>query len=393
MTRLAAWVCVLALAVPVYAYLLYPGLLWLLTRRRRQAPVEPHGEWPLLCVTVPAYNEEGAIAATLDRVLAADYPPERRQILVVSDASSDRTDDIVLGYADRGVGLLRLPQRAGKTAAENAAWPHLHGDIVINTDASVRVDPGAFKALVRAFADPTVGVASSRDVSVASLGDTANVGEGRYVGYEMWVRGLETRLYGIVGASGSLYAIRAALHRTLVPEALSRDFAAALIAREQGYRAVSVENAICYVPRGTSLRREYRRKVRTMARGLETLWYKRHLLNPVRHGVFAWMLWSHKALRWLVPWSLVVATLGILVAAVGSPAARVLAVPVVAVLLMGGLGWLMAEHRPPRALALPAYLVSGTVAALHAWIKALSGELNPVWEPTRRAPTVSQAGR
>lgn len=95
------------------------------------------------------------------------------------------------------------------------------------------------------------------------------------MGYEMWVRELETRVFGIVGASGCLYAIRRALHMSFLPDVLSRDFGAALVAREEGYRAVSVPAATCYVPRSASRRRDYARKVRTMVRGIETLWYKR----------------------------------------------------------------------------------------------------------------------
>src|SRR2546430_10907638 len=127
----------------------------------------------------------------------------------------------------------------------------------------------------------------------------------------MRVRDLETQLDGIVGASGCLYAIRKDLHVRFMPEHLSRDFGAALVAREQGYRAVSVPAAVCYVPRSMSFRREYRRKVRTMARGLRTLWYKRTLLNPRSHGLFAWMLWSHKLCRWLTPWLLVLGTVAL----------------------------------------------------------------------------------
>src|SRR5207245_7201651 len=103
-----------------------------------------------------------------------------------------------------------------------------------------------------------------------------------YVGYELWVRDLETSLSGIVGASGWLCAIRRDLHMHTRPDGLSRDFGSALVAREHGYRAVSVPAAVCYVPRSNSLRREYRRKVRTMARGLRTLWHKRSLLSPRR---------------------------------------------------------------------------------------------------------------
>src|SRR5690606_27846349 len=124
-----------------------------------------------------------------------------------------------------------------------------------------------------------------------------------YVGYEMWIRDLETRVAGIIGSSGCYYAIRPELHRLPLPEALSRDFSSALHAREHGYRAVSVPQATCAVPRGTSLKKEYRRKVRTITRGMQTLWYKRHLLDPVRYGSFAWMLWSHKICRWMLPWA------------------------------------------------------------------------------------------
>ena len=157
----AVWIGAASLAIGVYAYVGYPAALWGLAalRRRRPQPAVP-AEWPLITMTVPAYNEEASIAQTLEQLLGADYPADRRQILVVSDASSDRTDEIVLGYADRGVELLRLPQRGGKTAAENAARPRLRGEIIINTDASVRVRPDGIKPLVRALLDPTVGVAS-----------------------------------------------------------------------------------------------------------------------------------------------------------------------------------------------------------------------------------------
>ena len=387
----AGWLLLgLGAALFGYAYAGYPLALWIVGQLRGRRPAVPApAEWPLLSVVVPAYNEEGAIARTLDRILAADYPAERRQVLVVSDCSSDRTDDIVRGYADRGVELLRLPERRGKTAAEQAAFARLRGDVIINTDASVRIHPQALRALTSAFADPTVGVASSRDVSVGAADDTANIGEGGYVGYEMWVRGLETRVYGIVGASGSLYASRSMLHRSAVPDALSRDFASPLLAREQGYRSVSVAEAVCYVPRASSLKREYRRKVRTMTRGLETLWHKRSLMNPLRYGAFAWMLLSHKLVRWLVPPAMLLGLVGLALLAPFSLVARLLLLLAVAGAAAGLLGWFWPrEDDIPRPLAIPAYIGSALVASLQAWTKALGGELNPVWEPTRRRTPV-----
>ncbi len=392
MTLLAGVLLTGSLGLGLYAYLGYPAILKLLSlfggpppRGRSPARVDGSSEWPFISITVPVHNEAAVIAGTLERILELDYPVARRQILVVSDASTDGTDDIVRRFAERGVDLLRLAERRGKTAAENAARPYLKGEIIVNTDASVRIHPQAVTHLVAAFADPSVGVASACDVSVANLDARINPGEQTYVGYEMWVRELETKGWGIVGASGCLYAIRRDLHMSCMPEALSRDFGAALVACEHGFRAVSVPAAICYVPRSTSLRGEYRRKVRTMARGLRTLWYKRVLLNPGRYGVFAWMLWSHKLSRWLVPWMALpmVATLAWL-APQHLWAGASLILGAVAT-LAAALGWLWPDTKPlPRVIAWPAYAVSGNVAALHAWLRALGGQGTALWEPTRR---------
>ena len=392
MMFLAEVVIAIALTLCLYTYVGYPLILRILSGSRRSRSVQPPGgsfrAWPRISIVIPVYNEAAIIANTLERILAIDYPSDRRQILVVSDASMDATDDIVMGLAPRGVELLRLRQRCGKTGAENAARPHLTGEIIINTDASVRIDEAAVKHLVRAFDDPSVGVASGRDVSVSNLDDHLNPGEQAYVGYEMWVRDLETSLSGIVGASGCLYAVRRDLHMSSMPEGLSRDFAAALMARERGYCAVSVTAAICYVPRGTSLRREYVRKVRTMARGLRTLWHKRILLSPSRHGRFAWMLWSHKLCRWLTPWTVLLAAAAV---AALTPrhwwAATTLAAGGAAAFLTA-IGWIWPEGRPlPRLIALPSYAVSGNIAVLHAWIRAVGGRGTALWEPTRRGLT------
>ncbi|HXW97565.1 MAG TPA: glycosyltransferase, partial [Gemmatimonadales bacterium] len=209
-----------------YAYLAYPALLRLFGSFRSAPPAPADTpEWPLISIVVPAYNEEQAIRRTIESLLALDYPAGRRQILILSDASSDGTDDVVRSYADRGVELLRLPTRSGKTAAENAALPLIRGEIVVNTDATIRILPESLKPLIRTFQDPTVGVASGRDLSVGDVTIEASGGESGYVGYEMWVRSLETRLGSIVGASGCFYAIRRPLHVIEVPPALSRDFA------------------------------------------------------------------------------------------------------------------------------------------------------------------------
>src|SRR5690349_10095839 len=179
---------------------------------------------------------------------------------------------MVREYRDQGIELLRLPVRKGKAAAARAAGAVSGGEVVVNIDATVRVPSTSLKPLVRVFQDPEIGVASGRDVSVGRVVDEGTGAESGYVDYEMWVRALETRVDSIVGASGCFYAIRASIYDSQFPETLSRDFASAFMAKEHGLRAVSVHEAICLVPRTPALDAEYRRKVRTMARGLETLW-------------------------------------------------------------------------------------------------------------------------
>ncbi len=373
-------------AVLGYAYVGYPLLLSVIARKRWPNGAEAQWEWPNITITVPVYNEERNLAQVLDALLCQDYPAEKRRILVISDASTDRTDDIARSYADRGVELMRLSQRRGKTAAENAADAAASGEIIVNTDATVRLLPSSLPTLVRAFADPTVGVASGRDVSVGARGTERNRGESGYVGYEMWVRRLETRFHSIVGASGCFYATRRHLYDGAFPEGLSRDFASAMIARRQGYRAVSVEEALCEVPRTTSLRSEFQRKVRTMARGLRTLWYMHALMNPMRYGRFAISLVSHKLLRWLPSLLAPLAVVGVAMLARD----HVLARWALAVLLLSGAGAMMVVRWPdririPSFLTFPAFGVASFAAGFFAWMHALSGRASAVWEPTRRA--------
>lgn len=379
-----------AVGVPMYTLAGYPLLLRALAAR--WVTLDLGGDpgsgpfLPAVTVVLPAYNEERQIGAAIEALLRLDYPRDQLQLLVVSDGSTDGTDEIVRGFAAEGVELLRVDERGGKTRAENLAAPRIRGELVINTDASIRLDPGSVRALVRRFRNPSVGVASGRDVSVGDVDVQANVGETGYVNAEMALRELETRVHGIVGASGSLYAIRRDLHLIPVPDGLSRDFSAALTAQRHGFRSVSVNDAVCFVPRTPSLQREYRRKVRTVTRGMQTLRHNRELLNPLRHGLFAWMLLSHKLCRWLIPWSLVLGAVGLAIhASTGAAWALALLAAAGAGLLLTLVAWRWPGERPlPRWLSLPAFVTLSNLAVLHATVNAMAGRRQAMWEPTRR---------
>ncbi|MDX1577290.1 MAG: glycosyltransferase family 2 protein [Gemmatimonadota bacterium] len=399
MTTLAVLLVAVPVATFAAAYVIYPAVLWVLVRVAGDTgPPWPPGDpdpWPRVSLLVPVYNEAEVIRGKIENLLALDYPPDRRQVVVVSDASDDGTDEIVQKFADRGVELVRVTERGGKTAAQNAAVQHLDGDIVVNTDATTRLAPDALKALIRPFQNPGVGVASGRNVSVGRETGPVAVGESRYVGYEMWVRELETRLGGIVGASGAYYAIRGELFSSMYPGELSRDFGTVLLARKLGYAAVTVHDAVCRVPRSGSIRGEMRRKTRTMTRGLETLWHFRELMNPFRFGTFSLRLGLHKLGRWstYLFYPLGLAALGWL--ALRVPVAAALFVPWVVVGIVGAVGLVWPEEAPglqrpvPRIVGLCGYFVAAGVAGAAAWYKALTGERNPIWEPTRRQDTTS----
>lgn len=339
--------------------------------------------WPEIGILVPAHDEADTLGEMLRRLLEADYPEARRQILVVSDNSTDGTDELVSGID--GVELLSLGRRHGKTRAQQAALERLRGEIVVNVDASIGVPPDSLKPLIRAFRDPTVGVASGRDVSVAGDGSREGSGEAGYVGYEMWVRRLETRRGSVVGASGCFYAARREVFAASLPEGTSRDFASVLVAREMGYRSVSVEEAVCLVPRTSSFGAEFRRKTRTMTRGLHTLWHLRRLLDPIRFGGFSFMLFSHKLCRWATLPAAPLALVGAVLLAGSGPAALTLAAAslsapalvLLAVRTEGRWPW-------PRPLLRALFPAAVAVAGVRAWAALLGGRARATWEPTRR---------
>ena len=377
------------LVIAVYAYAVYPSVLWVIGRLQPgAAPRELNDAWPTVTITVPVYNAVATIQTTLTRLLEIDYPRDKLQLLVLSDASEDGTDDVVREFAVRGVELVRAPKRRGKTAAENAAFLSARGEIIVNVDATVSVPAGSLKHLVRAFRDPTIGLASGRDVSVGSGGDARKGGEASYTNYEMWLRDLETRVGSIVGASGCFYGIRRCIHATALPPELSWDFASALVARQQGYRSVTVPDAVCLVPRTSAIRSELRRKARTMARGLSTLFHFRALMNPFRYGGFALMLISHKLLRW-VPYLLApagVLALGLL--ATRSSVAAVLLTIVALGLLSGAAAIRYGNSIRFKPFALAGFAVAAFSAGFLAWIDALRGTRMVTWDPTTR-PTVT----
>jgi glycosyl transferase family 2 len=387
MTVLASILIAAPIVMFVYAYLVYPVVLRIAAAGRPAlAPPNDPGEWPAITVVIAAHNAEQTIGRTLEHLLAADYPVERRQIIVASDASTDGTCAIVAGFASRGVELRHFDERGGKTVAENRVGGDVRGDVVIGTDASIVVPAASIKRLVRHFSDPSVGVVSGWAVAPGAESTAGANGDASYFQYEMRVRELEARLGGIIGAMGGLYAIRRELFQVPLPPYIARDFASTLVARERGFRSVIDRSAACLVGRSRSPLAEYDRKARTMVNGLDTLQHFGRLLDPMREGWYGFMLLSHKLCRWLVYLLAPAALLGLaLVADDLWPARIALAVAAVALLIaLIGLRWQPADRRLSIPLSLGVYAVLSATAGVAGWRRFLLGRHATTWAPTRR---------
>lgn len=375
--------------VGAYAFVIYPAIVWVWSRLRPQFHLPPAPEkWPTVTVLIVAYNEQARLRPTIEQALATDYPADCIDVLVVSDASTDSTDDIVRNYGDPRVRLLRMPERKGKAAGENASGAHVTGEFVVSIDASILIPRESLKNLIRALLDPSVGLASGRDVSVGDESREGNQAESSYVGLEMQLRHFETRVHSIVGASGCFYAVRRPLHQVQLPEELSRDFAAASNARAHGYRAVSVDSATCLVPRTRTLKAELKRKSRTMGRGLDTLVFLRGMMNPFKYPSFSFMMFSHKLVRWL----LFPAFIGWIIGPLLLMDTHLWAGLLTAGMIIGLVVGLIASRWPegkqlPKILAFPGYIFVSIMAGWLAWWHLLRGHKSAVWEPTQRPAT------
>lgn len=375
----------IALGWLAYVYVGYPLLLALLAAVRKAPDLRPAaagGELPVTLI-VSAYNEERVIREKVENALALDYPADRFEVMVVSDACSDRTDAIVRGFADPRVRLLRMPQRGGKTAGLNAAVQAARGAIIVFSDANAMYEPGAIRALVGPFRDPKVGAVTGEQRYHAAEGGSAGEGEGLYWKYELAIKKLESTVSSVIGGDGAIYAIRRELYWPMRPEDVS-DFVNPLQIVAAGYRNVYQPAAAAYEHSGDSDAKEFRRKVRIVNQSWSAAWKLGGLLNPLRHGAVSWQLWSHKILRWLALVPLVL----LLVASValrnegGLYALLFWAQCVCYALALLGWGW-RDERTRPRVASIPYYFMLVNVASIRGVIEYYQGKTYATWATVR----------
>lgn len=363
-----------------YAYMGYPLALRLMLLLRNR-PVRKESITPQVTFIIAAFNEEKRIQDKLQNTLQLDYPKGQLQILVASDCSSDRTDAIVQGYAAQGVQLARAPERKGKEYAQMHALTVATGDIVVFSDVATILHPDAVRTIVKNFADPSVGCVSSVDKFIDPDGTIS--GEGAYVKYEMLLRSLESRVNTLVGLSGSFFAAKREVCAQWAPH-LQSDFNTVLNAVRFGLRGVSDPDSIGYYRNIADERREYERKVRTVLRGISVFMHSVPLINPLRYGLFAWQLISHKLCRWLVPFALIAMLASNAVLALELQGYLLLFGVQMLFYVVAGVGILMKGKCDLGLAKVPSFFVMVNLSILTAWYRYVSGDRIVSWKPSER---------
>jgi cellulose synthase/poly-beta-1,6-N-acetylglucosamine synthase-like glycosyltransferase len=367
-----------SLILLIYVYMGYPLLLNILPKNKI---VEGEfDELPSVTVIIPAFNEENVIAATIQNKLDQNYPKDRVSILVVSDESEDQTDKIVEAFSKdhSNVKLIRQIPRKGKTSGLNLAFQEISSEIIIFSDANSIFEKDAMKALVNTFTDPSVGYVTGKMVYVNEDGSMVGDGCSAYMKYENHMRELESAIGSVVGVDGGVDAIRTSLYSELRADQLP-DFVQPLKIIEQHKRVVYQDKAILTEDSLTDQGAEFRMRVRVSLRALWALSDMKHLLNPFSYGVFSLQLFSHKVLRYLAFFPLVLAFISN-VALLGQGAFYNLALLAqIAFYLLALYGNNNADNN--KWVGLAHYFCLINFAAAIASLRFLKGEKIVIWKP------------
>ena len=367
-----------------YVYLGYPILVYIVSRLFPK-PVKRADFEPLVSIIITAYNEERDIRRKLENTLVIDYPLEKFNVIVASDCSSDKTDEIVREFQAQNVKLLRQSERKGKTAAQNMAVEHASGEIILFSDATSMYEPKVFREMLPSFADETVGCVAGRLVYVDPSGSAVGQAAKSYWSYETFLKKSESGACSLIGASGCIYAVRRSAYRPMYPEACS-DFLIATIVYKQGLRTIYEPNAICTEETNQQSKKEMRMRVRVISQTFTDLWRNREMLNPLRSGFFAIELISHKLLRYSVPLFLALILISSCVLAFYSMFYLAVIFAQIAFYMVALSAWLL-ERNGIKAgvLAMPLYFVLTNVASVAGFFQFLRGERYASWEPIRDA--------
>jgi cellulose synthase/poly-beta-1,6-N-acetylglucosamine synthase-like glycosyltransferase len=376
--RLLFWTAALLL---LYVYAGYPVLLSLIALFVRRKRPEP-GYCPHISILIAAYNEEAAIERKIRQTLALEYPADKIEVLVLSDCSTDRTDEIVSGFADPRVRLVRMAERGGKTHAQNQGIRHAAGEVIIFSDATAIYHSKALMYLAGNYQDATVGAVSGRyqyfdpgDQSPTGLGSIA------FWNYENFIKKMQSRTRTITGCCGCIYSVRKAAYTELADDVIS-DLVQPLQAIRKGYRVVFEDRALAYEETTQSTAEEFAMRVRVVTRAMRGLLSVSDLLKPWRFFWPAFQLWSHKVLRWMVPLFLI-ALFTTNLFLLGSTIYKIILAAQLVFYAAAILSILAPLHKRWKPLGIPLFFCTLNAAALMSMVEICRGRKYVTWQTVR----------
>jgi len=288
-----------SLAIIFYAYFGYPVVAYVLGALRNKKTLKKD-IYPSVAFLIAAYNEEKDIAQKIENTLRIEYPRDKMRIIVVSDGSTDRTDEIVRAYRNLGVELFRVEGRVGKTEARNQAVDYCTEEILVFSDGTTEYDEQAVSKLLRNFADPSVGYVTGRleykKSDKGAMGSSTRL----YWAYECLIKRSQTKLSTLTGSVGCISACRRINYKHL-PGHIIEDLVEPLMFVQQGFRVVFEEEAIAYEQTTQKVSQELAMRVRVIRGGIEGVLFAKTVLNPFKYPLASFQLIGHKVLRWLIP--------------------------------------------------------------------------------------------
>lgn len=376
--QIVFWAAAIAL---FYVYVGYPALLCLIAPLRRNRQPKP-GYTPKISILIAASNEETSIGQKLEQTLQLKYPPDKMEVLVLSDGSQDGTDQIVSVFTDPRVRLVRIPERRGKTNAQNEGVREAQGEILIFSDATTTYHPQALEYLAANYQDPKVGAVSGRyQYFDRNQNSPTGLGTIAFWNYENAIKRMQSRISTLSGCCGCIYSVRKSAYTVLAPDVIS-DLVQPLWVIQKGYRVVFEDRALAYEETTESTSEEFAMRVRVITRGMRGLLSVPELLKPWKYPWIAFQLFSHKILRWMVPIFLLLLLSSNLVL-INQPYFRTLLILQLSFYMLAALQTRVPIHRRWKPLGIPLYFCTLNAAAVLGAIDLLRGKKHVIWQPVR----------
>ena len=380
------WIAVFLL---FHSYILYPFILWLLSVKRepRQKKFSRDEELPFVSIIMAAYNEESVIGQKIESIFQTNYPADRIELLVGSDCSTDATNSIVNHMKDKygTITFLEFTQRQGKANIMNQLLDLTKGEIIISTDANVLLTPTTIYDMVKYFKDEEIGLVDSRMMNTGLKKQGISIQESTYISREVKIKYLEGLIWGsMMGPFGGCFAIRKSCYCKVPKNFFMDDFYINMKVIEKGKKTINSLEAIVYEDVSNKLTEEFRRKVRISIGNFQNLVEFYRLLWPPYKGI-AFAFLSHKVLRWIGPFFLLLSLITSIILSFQSQFFQViLAVQLFLYLfpLFDILLGLINVHL--LVLRFATHFFSMNFALLLGLIKFLKGVSSNVWQPTQR---------